>query len=528
MKKIISVFVSILILQGCKSAKDINGQYIGKITRGGHETPSIIFIKVDSNFLKRKTNVNISINEVNINRPSTELNLLLENDNNITLNFENKTYSFDLNNSGNCYNGSNASSSLKFCYNKDEVQFDLSDKSDSSKNLKATLTKNDDLNLLNNVSNVYKVDELLGRAKFLNYTASENAQQVYRSKEQIKVSLGNLLPHVNIGDALGFATSGPVSFVSSVGNLAPFLFPSNWFQFKEAKELNKAEIKSYASLRGNIINGTEGLIYLHLRNKKLITMVQDELNWLNNVLENIKLKELAGTAPQGSSELFSLKIGTLELDLEQLKLYFDEETTELAHAVSLKIENQLEIEEPIFPEIINNVPAQSTNCIQSVQSNSFELLALDNLIKASKYQTDERIYSVLDPNGGGLGFGTPASIRIGQSYVKELQVKRNEIQSLLTKGCVDSINENNASLRSYKIADQYLKNAMKVKEILLKKMLLGDSVDEVTLDNLLSNADEILKFESQRHSALMQFIISQGKINRLMLIGNYSNLEAGI
>jgi len=75
---------------------------------------------------------------------------------------------------------------------------------------------------------------------------------------------------------LGFATAGPVAFVSSVGNLVPFIFPSNWFQFKEAKELNAAEKLSYASLRGNVVNGVEGLLYIHVRNTALLNMLSNE------------------------------------------------------------------------------------------------------------------------------------------------------------------------------------------------------------------------------------------------------------
>lgn len=100
--------------------------------------------------------------------------------------------------------------------------------------------------------------------------------------------------------------------------------------------------------------------------------------------------------------------------------------------------------------------------------------------------------------------------------------------SILNKSCTDSTNERNTSLRSFRIAEQYLKNAYKIREILSKRMLLGDSLSESILDELASNADDVLKYESQKYSSLIQFVISESKLNRLMLTGNYSNLEVGI
>lgn len=528
MKKIISFVFVIVFAFGCKGTKEINGQYLGKIKKEGVEKNAIIYIKADNNLLKRKLNISASINEFNISSKPFNLNFEIINDNEISFNLGGIEYDLGINKNDKCFSGKNPQVEIKLCYENNGIGLQFSDLKNTNNNLVVNVIKSSDISSLNNSSNQYTVDELLGRAKFLNFNLQENAEVVFRSKEQIKVSLGNLLPHINTSDILGFATAGPVSFVSSVGNLAPFLFPSNWFQFKEAKELNKAEVKSYASLRGNIVNSTEGLIYIYLRDQKVISMVEKEIDWLNNVLENIKLKEQSGTAPQGSSELFSLKVGTLELDLEQLKLYFSEESSELSHAVSINPNIGLSIISPNYPDISGNSNLDPAVCIQSVQTNSYELIALDNMIKASKYQTDERIYSVLDPNGGGIGIGTPASIHIGQSYEKELNIKKQEISSILNKACVDSTNERNSSLRSYKIADQYLKNASRVKDILTKKMLMGESLDDKVLDSVISNADDLLKFEAQKHSALIQYLISEGKINRLMLLGNYSNLEVGL
>lgn len=527
MKKLLLFSIIFLTAFGCKSTKDLNGQYIGVMTQEGIEKSVVVFVNSNGSALKTNS-IDVTVNELNVNKNPQGFNFKINRDGEVVFNYNGKSYDLNFDKNDSCITSNEKGIKFNLCLDKNNMNLNFIDSYLESNSFKLIIKRSSDLSSLNNNQSSYNIEELLGRAKFLNFTLIQNAETVYRSKQNVKGALGNLLPHISTNDILGFATAGPVAFVSSVGNLVPFIFPSNWFQFKEAKELNIAEKLSYASLRGNVVNGVEGLLYIHVRNTALLNMLSNEISWLNNILSNIKLKEDAGAAPQGASEYFSMKVGTLDLDLEQIKLFVDMEGTEISHAVNLPMSSKFSINNPVLPDLSEAKPIAADQCTLAISKKSFEIEALDHMIKASKYQTDERIFSILDPNSGGLGFGTPSTIRIGQSYERELESQKEEMISILNKSCTDSTNERNSSLRSFRIADQYLKNAYKIREILSKRMLRGDSLSESILDELASNADDVLKYESQKYSALIQFVISEGKLNRLMLTGNYSNLEVGI
>jgi hypothetical protein len=525
--KSLAVVSMLFALSSCKTPKDLKGEYLGTIIQNNQEKNIIAFVN-DAN-LKKNNTVEVIVSEINAKKDPIVLSFIFR-DKNTTLEFKynNANYTLDVNDSDPCIVAHSRDAKLNLCMDKDNIVIGFTDSRNIENSVKISVKKSDDLVTLNQKSS-YSVDELIGRSKFLNYKVEQNAQSVYRSRQQISQAMGNLLPHINIGDVLSFATAGPAAFVGSVGNLVPFLFPSNWFQFKEAKEMYQAELKSYASLRGNEMNVVEGLVYVHIRNLALLEKVNKEVDWLQNLLQNIQMMERSGSAPQGSSELFSIKIGNLLLDKEQLAQYVEEEGSEIAQAVALPTTDKLNIDFPILPNLEKMETINANSCLLSLTQKSFELEAIDYLIKASAIQTKERTFSFLDPNSSaGLGFGTPSAFRIGKSYEEELRLKRKELSSLLQKKCVDSVNERNSSLRSFRIANQYLQNTSKVRDILIRKMILEGSLSEEVLSTLVTNADELLKFDAQRSSAVIQFVISEGKVNRLMLTGVYSNLGVGL
>jgi len=522
--KVLIVFATLFVLTGCKNTKDLKGQYEGVFVQNGTQKEIVAFVADKS--LKRKS-FEVIINELNVAKQPFSLLFEVDKDSELTFTYNGKNYYLDFDKDENCISSNTKNVKFNLCLDKNKLNLNFEDVLITANSFKMSVSKNRDVST-QEIKSQFSVEELLGRAKFLNFTLEQNAENVFRSRQQMKSAIGNLLPKLNAGTVLGFATGSPEVFVGAIGDLAPFLFPSNWFQFKEAKELYSAEKKSYASMRGNILNGVEGLLYVHLRNVSLVNLLSLQIEWLNMILENVKMKEEAGTVPQGTSELFEMKIGAIALDLEQLNLFVQEESTQIASAVNLPVQSSIVISPASLPDLSQSALQASDSCVAFASKNSLELTSLDFMIKASKYQTEERMWSFLDPNGGGIGFGTPSSIRIGQSYERELGVKRQETLSLLIKACLDAVNESNSTIKSYKLSAQYLTKAYRIRDILSKRILLGDSLNENLLDELADNAGEIIKYESQRLASQYEYLIATGKINRLMLNGYYSNLEVGL
>ncbi|OQW53836.1 MAG: hypothetical protein A4S09_06360 [Proteobacteria bacterium SG_bin7] len=435
----------------------------------------------------------------------------------------------------NCASGNSANISVELCWNASRLSLKFTSK-DSMNVLSAIYLSKDD-NLLPPLgkqrnASIYTLDELLGRAKFLNYSVSQEAERVYQAKKQVTVAVGNLLPHFNTRDALAYATGGPFGLIETVGDFLPFLFPSNWFKWAEAGHLANAERKSFASLRGNEMNAVENLFYLVQRDQNVFSILETHIEWLKKIHSAIEVKEENAGIAKGSADLFSTVIVELAQDLEQLRFLLTQEFASISHAVALPpITGISGLALVVIPDLALVNPIDPKNIYIEAQAKSYEVAALEYLVKASRNGISERIFGFLDPTSDkNLGFGYPASIQIGKSRVAELQKRKNEIFSLVEKRSVDVASDFNASLRAYNLGSAGLKSSQAYLGRLLRELQSGDEIlDRPEFLNLMiETSRKVLRFKSNLVSAQYSFMIAKSKLDRLLLSGYYQNLEAGI
>ncbi len=527
------LFGGVLFLTACEDVAEYRGQYLGVLFSGADKDQQNIVLFVKQKTVNNQQNMEATISELKGSATPDVLKFSINDKNQLKLIWKDQTRSFKIQKTQPCYLGKSAEEKIRICLSQNNVEISL-ERIDESQNIfSLNVKKTDDLATYNantfSPSTPYSTDDLVGRAKFMNYTIRQKAQEVYRAKMGVSVALGNLSTHINMKDVLGFAVSGPLSFVESIGNFLPFLFPSNWYKFKESKELHQAEIKSYAALRGNEMNAVETLSYLHLRNIQVAEYISEELEWLHQIQKNLETKELIGDLPQGTSLLFSMKIGTLSLDKGQIDTFLATENTFLAQSVAFPIVKPLMIAPLQTIDLTNAEILSPDSCFQTVLTKSLEIAAIDFMIKASKSQTEVRRYLYLDPSSDGvLSSGTPSSIRIGESYENELKIKRKEIASFMQKKCADTMNERNSALQAYKTSNLYLKNALALKKLLAQKVVLEGTASTEVLLEIVTNSEDVIKLKSNIVSSQIQFQASESKLSRLTLTGYYKNLEVGL
>ncbi len=524
-KYLIPLFFACL-LTSCEDIASYKGQYIG-IHKISNENEKNVILFFDPKNLQSQKHTDIVINEL---RASAEPQILkisfLEDENWLQVRWENKTRTLKVHKTEPCLQANSKNELLKICFNKDQIKIDFQDKNTAESILQLSVKKTDDLST--SYVTGLTIDELLGRTKYINYTVMQKAEGVYRAKSQISLAYRNLLPRLNLRDVLSFAL-GPFGFVEAIGNLVPFVFPSNWYKFEQSKDLSKAETASYASLRGNEMHTVEALSYLHLRNIEISKYLEQEITWLKEVQKHLETREQIGDIPQGTSILLSVKIGSLSLDKEQLDLYIQNENSLIAHSIGSPVGKSLQLANLPRIDISRSETISAETCMNSVPKNSHEVAAINHMIKASQNQSLEAQYSFLDPNSdGALGIGTPTLIRIGKSHVNELKIRQKEIISLLQKGCTESVNERNTSVRTYNMSWQYLKQSQNLKNILSQKIILEGNFSTEVLLELVANSENLVKFKSQALSSETQFRVSESKLNRLTLNGFYKNLEVGL
>lgn len=372
----------------------------------------------------------------------------------------------------------------------------------------------------------YTLDELVGRARFLNYAVSQEAERVYQARENIKVARGNLLPKLNVKAIVGIFTG---DYVSAVGTFLPFLFPSNWYRFVASKALFEAERKSFASLRGNEMNAVEHIFYLVQRDQAVFQLLDKHVGWMRQTQQALAKEEEVGLLPTGTADYFGTTVRALEQDRTRMAALIRTQYGDLAHSVALPPMNGISQLGAIeFPSLDSEAPIRGEDFFREAQARSFEVKAVNALVKAASYLEGEVIFSFLDPEGsGGLGFGTPAALRVSKSRQAELMKKADELYSLVEQKSAQIAIEYNTSIDSYRLASSSLRSVQRRLDWLMNRHLTGDGTldDNEFVDSLIDLQFKILELKAEQLSSSQTWIAAKSKLDRILLKGFYRDLE---
>jgi hypothetical protein len=195
MKKILIFSTIILTAFGCKSTKDLNGQYIGVLTQNGSDKNVVLFVNSNGSALKVNS-VDVTVNELNVSKSPQTFNFKISRDGEVVFNYNGKSYDLNFDKNDSCITSNKKEIKFNLCLDNMNMNMNFNDSSLDSNSFKLSIKRSSDLSLLNSNQSSYKIEELLGRAKFLNFTLIQNAETVYRSKQNVKGALGNLLPHI--------------------------------------------------------------------------------------------------------------------------------------------------------------------------------------------------------------------------------------------------------------------------------------------------------------------------------------------
>ena len=181
----------------------------------------------------------------------------------------------------------------------------------------------------------HTLDELMGRARFSNYNVSVEAERVFQAKQSVRDAMADLLPSLSVGAVLSYAAEGPFALIGAVGDLLPFLFPSNWYRKTEARILLEAEQHAFAALQRNEMNAVETLFYTIMRDQNILGFFREQGAWLESLQQRLRVEEMAEALPTGTAAFFTLTVAAIQMDTEKLAALVEAEMAALAHAVAL-------------------------------------------------------------------------------------------------------------------------------------------------------------------------------------------------
>lgn len=290
------------------------------------------------------------------------------------------------------------------------------------------------------VPKVYSLDELKTKAISTGFDHRIELENLFIAKNKVKNAQGNLLPHIGISFALNFVgstTFTPLMLLRSVGQLLPFLFPTNWLHKTSMKHQFFAEQYTAQIIDQNLLNSIDGLAFNYYRDKKLAALIAELVNESDATLDQVRVKEEMGLLPTGSTKQFL----TTSLQNRQTLLQADKVLKEDLKAIALLtgFYNDAAIVDIIEDEtLFENAMQEETLNLADYKAkaieHSLEIKQINELIDSAIAQSKARRWNWFDPAGDGsglVGFGLPSYVNIGVQTLEQIRIQKDKLHTAI-------------------------------------------------------------------------------------------------
>ena len=148
--------------------------------------------------------------------------------------------------SPNCYSSAQgAAPSAGVCFNGTDLTVDVSAGPDGD-SLHLSVSRADPANRpVFKAPRTYTMAELMQDAMDHNFDSAIEFQSVVEAKLKTETAYLNLLPHLYTNDVLNIASLNILNELKTMGDIAPFLFPTRWIQAAQAKDRTEAEFDAW-------------------------------------------------------------------------------------------------------------------------------------------------------------------------------------------------------------------------------------------------------------------------------------------
>ena len=248
-----------------------------------------------------------------------------------------------------------------------------------------------------------------------------NSSQAFRQE-----CLFELLPHLSSGSVLQAIGGGTIGIIQGLGDFAPFLFPSRWFQADQAAKRSLAEDDTLALMRADLLPQVEGLVYASLQDEASMGYYRQLIADATASYQTVLNLEAHQQMPAGSADHLLSSIQSLQMDEQGLELLVQKDHSAIAQALGLMNPDGV-LEVSLGSEVSPVETAQALQAgglIGTVLDRSLELHQIADFTQMAELQQEEIPYDWLDPAydaNRDLGFQLGAEVGIAQSKVQELE-----------------------------------------------------------------------------------------------------------
>jgi hypothetical protein len=373
---------------------------------------------------------------------------------------------------------------------------------------------------------IYSLDGAMDRAFHENFDTRIQFEHVIQARLSARASYLNLLPHLSLSSVLSVFIPSVTGILGAIGDLAPFLLPTRWYQAREAALMSKSERQSLALMRMDAAAQVEGLAYALDRDRSILEQYSAFLSQAFQVRDSIQKLELANQLPEGSTDHLKAMINSMSLDMSALRLIVTQDRAVLAQAMGFfnpSAVADLTLGSEALP-IDQAVPLDTQPTTRQAIARAYELVQMDYLIQISGLQKRELYFNWLDPAGdyrAALGFGLGSLVAVGRSRIHELQIKREQLAAAVAQKIAEAVGEYDQALESYRLAQEGVE---------IQKVRLARVISQVTPNSSLNTMDVAGIFQDSLGSAirlrtvLTSFRVARSRIDRALLHGHYLQL----
>jgi len=215
-----------------------------------------------------------------------------------------------------------------------------------------------------------------------------------------------------------------------------------------------------------------------------------------------------------------------DLSIQLLSQALAEEYTSLAAATGFVNPHAItRITAGALPSPAAPDPVDEGQLSQIAVLRSLELRQMDALIDQARSSRTQRIFGWMDPTGdsaGALGFGLLDYVKVGNSQLEELQIRREKLRALQLQKAANAITETQGASGAYQVASNEVDLQARQLALLQGNMRLGITISVTDLVNALQSK---MKSRLDVGNAEYAYYNAVSKLNRLALSGPYSSIE---
>tara|TARA_R110000868_G_scaffold132380_3_gene343232 strand:+ start:52980 stop:54347 length:1368 start_codon:yes stop_codon:yes gene_type:complete len=373
-------------------------------------------------------------------------------------------------------------------------------------------------------NNCFSQSELVEKTNQNSFENRDGLLALFETRQNIKVRVGQLLPSFNL------RIDNVFNVFDYIPNLIGFIFPSNWYRLKESKLHAKAQEFSFVSTNANQRNAASGLFLIAHQEEINSRIIFNHLNYAQELLELMELRYEYGEVAYEDIEEMNAFIAFMHSDYVIQQSLTQQLLLEIAYLVDdvqLSLPSApVEIKLPDFKSM-NQVSPE--DLLKPILEASPELKSLEYLALATQYSKKSRVYDFLTPDNGtesALGFGTAANLRISQSEIERIEIKKDMFRADITKSLI-SIS------RDIKNASELNKDAYNIEKSLryILASLIKDfeTSSKIDINRFISLLSDNLRAQFLRNNSAHAYLVSKENLDRLLLTSaNYQSISERI